>query len=234
MAAEIASPGRCSWLHRALPTVRGVASCCISNNEQWQFLCHCNKSQATLKAPKTIPGSTLSLLCDFTAHKREERLDTGWTHARIWHCYHLRSFPSYAFYTYCLGSVLYESSRDEKDWDLGGVERKRKKWVLVYLLSKLRGPLLLASPSLAFTSLTAPLAPFDIPSLCSATLQIPLSHLHSLKAKFHLSLPLSIFFSLFPFPSATSNRSFYAWGCCFGRSLIPCWLYIIFPLSLIQ
>lgn len=173
--------------------VGGVASCCISNNEQWQFLCHCNKSQATLKAPKTIPGSTLSLLYGFIAHRQEEWLDTGWTRAWIWHYSHLHSFPFYPFYTYCLGNVLYESSRDEEYWDLGGVERKRKKWVLEYLLSKLRGPLLLASPSLAFTSLTAPLAPFDIPSLCSATLQIPLSHLHSLKAQFHLSFSLSFF-----------------------------------------
>lgn len=87
----------------------------------------------------------------------------------------------------------YESSRDEEDWDLDWVERSRKKRVPAYLLSKLRGALLLASPSLAFTSLTAPLAPFDIPSLCSATLQIPLSHLHSLKAQFHLTLSLSFF-----------------------------------------
>lgn len=194
----IASSGSCSWLHRAPPMVGGVASCCISNNERWQFLCHCNKSQAPLKAPKTIPGSTLSLLYGFIAHRQEEWLDTGWTRAWIWHCSHLHSFPFYPFYTYCLGNVLYESSRDEEDWDLGGVERKRKKWVLEYLLSKLRGPLLLASPSLAFTFLTAPLAPFDIPSLCSATLQIPLSHLHSLKAQFHLSLSLSFFpYSLF-------------------------------------
>lgn len=52
--------------------------------------------------------------------------------------------------------------------------------------------------SVAFTSLTATLALFDIPPLCSAALQIPLSHLHSLKAHFHLSLCLFFFLS-FPF-----------------------------------
>lgn len=174
--------------------VASVASCCISNNEQWQFLCHCNKSQTTLKAPKTIPGSRLSLLYGFIAHKRDERLDTGCTREWIWHCYHLHLFPSYPFYTYFFGKgTVWMLQR----WGGLGFGRSRKKegknWVLEYLLSKLRVPLLLASPSLAFTSLTAPLAPFDIPSLCSATLQIPLSHLHSLKAQFRLSLSLSFF-----------------------------------------
>lgn len=142
----------------------------------------------------SFPSCTVSLLTD-------ER--SGWMQAGPghWSGTVLTCAPSFPipFYTCCLGTVLYESSRDEEEWDLGGVERKREKnWVLEYLLNKLKGPLLLASPFLAFTSLTAPLAPFDIPSLCSATLQIPLSHLHSLKAQFHLSLSLS-FFSYSPF-----------------------------------
>lgn len=59
---------------------------------------------------------------------------------------------------------------------------KQEKVVQECLLNKARG-----SPPLpfAFTSLTATLALFDIPPLCSAALQIPLSHLHSLKAHFH-------------------------------------------------
>lgn len=62
------------WVLRSLPLaavagitgqalmVGGIASCCISNNEQWQALRRHNKSQATLETPRTGPGSVLSLL----------------------------------------------------------------------------------------------------------------------------------------------------------------------------
>lgn len=62
------------WVLRSLPLaavagitgqalmVGGIASCCISNNEQWQALRRHNKSQATLETLRTRPGSMLSLL----------------------------------------------------------------------------------------------------------------------------------------------------------------------------
>lgn len=81
VAAEIASSGSWGWLHRAPPMVGGIASCCISNNEQWQFLCHCNKSQATLKAPKTQPREHASppvrFHCSQTRGAAGHRLDPG-------------------------------------------------------------------------------------------------------------------------------------------------------------
>lgn len=55
------------------------------------------------------------------------------------------------------------------------------------LLNKVRMAFFFSSLPIpfAFTSLAATLAMFDISPLCSAALQIPLSHLHSLKAHFH-------------------------------------------------
>lgn len=105
---------------------------------------------------------------------------------------------------------------------------KQKKVVQECLLNKLRGALPLAPPSLAFTSLTATLALFDIPPLCSAALQIPLSHLHSLKAHFHLSL--SLFFVFSHFPSVSSNRSFLPGVAVLEGALFPV-DYIAYPHS---
>lgn len=142
----------------------------------------------------------LSCMVSLLTNKR-----SSWTPAvlaGIWHSYHPHSFPFLSrsvIQEYCtLLHLLFGKHMKAPEMRRTGIwaeskETGKKKRVPEYLLSKLRGGLLLASPSLAFTSLTAPLASFDIPSLCSATLQIPLSHLHSLKAQFHLSPSLSFF-----------------------------------------
>lgn len=72
-------------------------------------------------------------------------------------------------------------------------------------------------PSLP-SSLTATLALFDIPPLRSAALQIPSSHLHSIK---HSSIKVFMCFCLFLLPCASSNRLAVSLGCCFGRRRIP-------------
>lgn len=77
------------WVLRSLPLAAvagvtgqalmgsGIASCCISNNEQWQARHSHNKSQATLETLKTRLGSMLSLQRGVSADEQTDSLASG-------------------------------------------------------------------------------------------------------------------------------------------------------------
>lgn len=119
------------WVLRSLPLAAvaditgqalmggGIASCCISNNKQWQALRRRYKSQATLETLKTRLGSTFSLLRCVIADKQTDLL-AGWLGADyLYHSFtdealltHTQSTPFRYFCTLisiynCHSEILY-------------------------------------------------------------------------------------------------------------------------------